>query len=365
MSCLVTAIADDPEHKHARRRGVHPPVQGWRGPSATSRMPANLSTPLHRVIEAFWRTRAEPPFGAGSKSLGDVAVPRGSGLSVRDPLGAATSRAARGKRGFPPGCLCEYWGVEPRVARYSERPEFWDALAHLPDEVWPGYNKHGQTLGYYWPRLGEVFPEWQFVLYDDDDDDETVLAEGHTVPVAWDGTDTGLGPGIDATITGAFDLQAAGGRPMAVSALAAEIPRRHQRRGLARVMLQAMAGLARDAGLGHLIAPVRPTLKERYPITAIDRYARWTRPDGTPFDPWVRVHTQLGARIGPAIPHSLHITGAVGEWESWTGMLFPETGDYVFPAGLSPVHIDRDNDAGEYWEPNIWIIHQVGGRTAH
>ena len=59
--------------------------------------------------------------------------------------------------------------------------------------------------------------------------------------MAWDGTDTGLGPGIDATVTAAFELQAAGGRPTAVSALAAEIPPRHRRRGLAKVMLQAMA----------------------------------------------------------------------------------------------------------------------------
>jgi hypothetical protein len=38
-------------------------------------------------------------------------------------------------------------------------------------------------------------------------------------------------------------------------------------------------------------------------------------------------------------------------------MSFPETGDYVFPAGLATVHIDRERDVGEYWEPNIWIIH--------
>jgi len=25
------------------------------------------------------------------------------------------------------------------------------------------------------------------------------------------------------------------------------------------------------------------------------------------------------------------------------------------------VHIDRDTDTGEYWEPNVWIIHQTGG----
>ena len=122
-----------------------------------------------------------------------------------------------------------------------------------------------------------------------------------------------------------------------------------------------MSRLAADAGLGHLIAPVRPSLKDRYPTIPIERYAHWTRPGGEPFDPWVRVHTRMGARIGPAIPRSLHITGTVAEWESWTGMEFPETGDYVFPAGLAPVHIDRERDSGEYWEPNIWIIHEASG----
>jgi hypothetical protein len=70
-----------------------------------------------------------------------------------------------------------------------------------------------------------------------------------------------------------------------VCALAAEIPPRHQGRGLSPVMLQAMAGLATGAGMAHLIAPVRPNLKERYPTIAIERYAAWTREDGTPFDP--------------------------------------------------------------------------------
>ena len=242
--------------------------------------------------------------------------------------------------------------------RYSERPELWESVDEWSGEIWPEYNTHGETLNHYWGQLYDVFPEWQFVLYDPDD--EIVLAEGQTVPLAWDGTDADLGPGIDATLAAAFELRAAGGTPTAVSALAAKIPPRHQGRRLSPVMLTAMAGLARDAGLNHLIAPVRPSRKDRYPTIPIERYAHWTRSDGTPFDPWIRVHTRLGARIGPVIPHSLHITGTVGQWESWTGMEFPETGDYVFPAGLATVHIDREHDAGEYWEPNVWIIHQTG-----
>jgi GNAT superfamily N-acetyltransferase len=247
--------------------------------------------------------------------------------------------------------------VSAQVVRYSERPELWDAIDGLSDEIWPEYNKHGHVLNHYWGQLYDIFPEWQFVLFDPDD--RTVLAEGNTIPLAWDGTDAGLGPGIDATVAAAFELRAAGGQATAVSALAAKVPPRHQGKGLAKVVLQAMSGLAAQAGLSHLVAPVRPTRKDRYPTIPIERYAHWTRPDGTPFDPWVRVHVQLGARIGPVIPHSLHITGTVAQWESWTELRFPETGDYVFPAGLAPVHIDRDADLGEYWEPNIWIIHRA------
>ena len=247
--------------------------------------------------------------------------------------------------------------MDLRVVRRSERPELWDDIRDLSDEVWPEYNLHGEFINYYWAQLYDVFPEWQFVLYEPAE--QLVLAEGQTIPVAWDGTDADLGPGIDATLAAAFELQAAGGQPTAVSALAAKIPPRHQGRRLSGVLLKAMADLARDAGLDHLIAPVRPSRKDRYPTIPIERYAHWTRPDGEPFDPWVRVHTRMGARIGPVVPHSLHITGSAGEWESWTGMQFPETGDYVFPAGLATVHIDREADTGEYWEPNIWIIHQA------
>lgn len=248
--------------------------------------------------------------------------------------------------------------VSTRIMRYSEHPELWAGwFADGAGEVWPEYNQHGDELNAYWDRLYEVFPEWQFLLYDTDE--RVILAEGHTIPLVWDGDDATLGPGIDAMIADAFASRASGDEPTAVSALAAEIPSRYQGRGLARVMLTAMKRLASEAGRTRLIAPVRPSMKDRYPTIPIERYARWTRDDGAPFDPWIRAHIRLGARIGPVIPRSLHIGGTVAEWESWTGMRFPETGDYVFPGGLTTVRIDRDTGTGEYWEPNVWIIHPV------
>jgi hypothetical protein len=76
-----------------------------------------------------------------------------------------------------------------------------------------------------------------------------------------------------------------------------------------------------------VIAPVRPSLKTRYPLTAMDRFARWSRADGLHLDPWIRTHQRLGATILGAAPNSMIIKGTVADWESWTAMAFPETGN--------------------------------------
>jgi hypothetical protein len=118
-----------------------------------------------------------------------------------------------------------------------------------------------------------------------------------------------------------------------------------------------MLELARRYGLTDLIAPVRPSWKERYPLVPIERYARWRREDGLLFDPWMRVHERLGATILKPEPRSLRISGTIAEWEQWTGMAFPESGEYWFPRGLATLAVERESDRGSYWEPNVWMRH--------
>src|SRR5262249_936811 len=117
------------------------------------------------------------------------------------------------------------------------------------------------------------------------------------------------------------------------------------------------AEIGRDHGLGTLIAPVRPTLKERYPLAPIDSYVTWRREDGTHLDPWLRTHERLGARIVKGAHESSTIPGTVGEWEEWTELAFPESGAYVVSGALVPVEIDRERDEGLYVEPNVWMVH--------
>ncbi len=122
-----------------------------------------------------------------------------------------------------------------------------------------------------------------------------------------------------------------------------------------------MRSAAAAAGLQALIAPVRPTLKENYPLTAIERYATWRRGDGRLFDPWLRVHERLGGEVLGIAERSMTVEGTAGEGESWTEMPFPETGSYVLPGALVPIEIDREADLGRYVEPNVWMRHSPRG----
>jgi hypothetical protein len=245
-----------------------------------------------------------------------------------------------------------------RIVTCAEAPDLWEKAYDEITGVWPKYNEQGDVLGQHWSRLDEDFREFQFILHDDERN--LALAHGHSIPLSWDGTVPGLPAGIDGAIDDAARLFDAGGEPNTLSALAIEIPPEHQGGGHARTMIAAMREIAAKHGFANLIAPLRPTWKERYPLTPIERYATWTREDGLPFDPWIRLHVRLGAEILQPVPQSLRITGTVAEWEEWTETAFPESGTYVFPRCLAPLEIDREADLGSYWEPNVWVRHDVG-----
>jgi hypothetical protein len=236
----------------------------------------------------------------------------------------------------------------------AERPDLWKRGIESAD-VWPEYNLHGDVLNQWWGLLDQELADLQFVLHDDETD--TVVAEGHTAAFAWDGVDATLPDGIDQAVEVAFRDHRAGTPLDTLCALAAESPRDGRRRGLAVEILGAMRTLAERRGLRHLVAPVRPSWKERYPITPIEEYVAWRRGDGQLLDPWMRVHERLGARVSTPLPQSLLITGTVTEWESWTGLPLPADGDFVFPEGLAPLQVDRGADRCTYWEPNVWMVH--------
>jgi hypothetical protein len=240
------------------------------------------------------------------------------------------------------------------VVSAAARPDLAERADEATADTFPEWMKHADVVSRWWSSLYELHPELQFVLYDEETD--AVLGEGNTIHCNWDGTVAGLPGGVDDVLEQAFTRDV---EPNALCALYVQVIAGHQGKGLSRAALRAMGRLAVEHSLTSLIVPARPTWKSRYPLTMMDRYAYWTREDGLPFDPWIRTHVRLGAELLGIARESLRITGTVAEWEEWTEMVFPESGDYVIPRGQVPLRIDREADVGTYVEPDVWLRHPL------
>jgi hypothetical protein len=235
------------------------------------------------------------------------------------------------------------------LVRYADRPDLRERrYAELSGRTFPEYLHHNDAGGRYWDRLYEDHPDYQLALVDDGE----LVAELHSVPTTWDGTEGDLPSGWDEAFIRAFESDRP---PSVLCALAISIKPERQGERLSSRMLDAMRAAAGGGELRELIAPVRPTLKHIYPLIPIERYAGWRRPDGTHFDPWIRLHERIGGTILAPAPHSMVIEAPVAEWEEWLGMALPEDGTYVVPEMLAPLEV-RDG-VGRHVEPNVWLRH--------
>ena len=177
-----------------------------------------------------------------------------------------------------------------KVVRYADRPDLLDIrFDALTAKTFPEYMNHNEP-GRNWGRLYTDFPDFQVGLLDG----EELVAEAHAIPVPWDGTVDGLPSGWDE----GFDAGMAMSEPAtALMAIAISVAPSQQGRRLSSRMIETFTDNARSAGLANgVIAPVRPTWKERYPLIPIEEYMEWRRPDGSHFDPWLRIHERSAGR---------------------------------------------------------------------
>jgi hypothetical protein len=234
---------------------------------------------------------------------------------------------------------------------HAERPDLWEI-----EELWrswPEFMLHDPVSNGRWGALYERFADLQF--WGVDDETGAIVVKANAVPVALD-ADHLPEEGWREALRRAIDDDA---EPSLVSALQILVAEDRRGAGLSGLALEEMRRLVTGLGFEDLVAPVRPSAKARYPITPIESYVRWFRPDGLPFDPWLRVHARAGAELVGVCARSMEVPGTIAQWEEWTGMEFPESGDYVVPGALTPVRIDRESDAGLYVEPNVWMRHRL------
>ena len=236
------------------------------------------------------------------------------------------------------------------IYTFAQKPEFRPHIDQLSDEAWPPFLQHGNI--YHWHLLFDMFPDYQLLLCDSVG---ALIAVGHTVPFIWDGSLSDLPRSMEEIVLRAEKAHRHQQAPNTISALAAMVSPEHRGQGLSGRVIQEMKALARKHSCTALIAPVRPIWKSRYPLTPMERYVEWKRSDGSPLDPWIRVHWRLGAQPLCIAPNTLTVEGTIEDWETWTEMAFPESGLYVIPGGLQPEQMDCEKNMGRYEDPNYWM----------
>ena len=188
----------------------------------------------------------------------------------------------------------------------------------------------------YWDRLYTDFPDFQVALVDGDE----LLAEAHAIPLPWDGTlddlpsgwDEGFVRGMtsDRPHDGAHgDRDQRRAEPAGAAALEPDDPDVHRQRA---------RGRARDG----VIAPVRPTWKERYPLIPIEqlhRVAARRRVPLRPLDPHPRARRRRDPRAGARVDDRSARRRRTGR--SGRACAFPADGEYVFPGGLATLVVER------------------------
>jgi hypothetical protein len=113
--------------------------------------------------------------------------------------------------------------MAPRAFTVAQRPDLEERLGEISDP-WPEFMNHDPVVRRLFPGVYERFPEFQFVLYDQET--EIVLGEGCRIPIRWDGSTKSLAAGVRVLESGFAEPE-----PNTLCALMAVVDPRHQGEG--------------------------------------------------------------------------------------------------------------------------------------
>ena len=209
-------------------------------------------------------------------------------------------------------------------------------------------------------NIMKSFPEYQLLVYDTSQTENSLVGFCRTTPFQWDGTLADLPPGYDDAIrrhlqTSRRPFNALGGQAIVVR-------EDMQGRGLSHFIIKEIILLAMNKSLiEHILIPARPTLKSKHPLVPIEEYITWKTDDGRIYDPWIRTHLAAGGRILTIAHASMVIVAQISQWIEWTGgkQLFEKSGPHIIHGALVPVNFDLDRGIGTYVEPNVCIHHVI------
>lgn len=245
-----------------------------------------------------------------------------------------------------------------KIVSGLEKPELADQVMALMQKTWPKFILNDPLGSQYWIELYLHFPDFQ-LLYMNTQTNE-IYAIANSIPAHLNIEPHQLSDrGWHWCIEKGFDDFHAHRSLNTQFPLAVTVPLKYQAAKLGGFMVRQMKAVGLARKFKYFLAPLRPNQKAHYPLSSFENYVSWRRSDGLPFDAWMRAHWRIGARPIKPCHKSLVIEGSVSDWEDWSGLELPQSGQYIVPGALMPVKINIEDDLGVYEEPNLWMQHPM------
>lgn len=233
--------------------------------------------------------------------------------------------------------------------------DIYDQIIELRKEAVPNFIRLSPDI---FIKLYEIYPDFQICVLDKKTHELVGMAT--SIPICWEKplselSDEGVTWAFNTGISKQIDIKQAN----ILCATGVIVSEKHRNKGISKMLLQRLKDIAASKKFTSLIVPVRPTLKSAYPLIPITEYVTWKDEKGLAFDPWLKIHSALGASILKICPRSNVIKASIKQWEKWTGLSFPGSGKYIIKNALAPLTIDHTNNLGIYIEPSVWMHYPI------
>lgn len=246
--------------------------------------------------------------------------------------------------------------MDYKVLLTKDKKELIEVHNKITRESWPEFMLHDSISNNYWTDLFKVFPDFQFLLTLKNE----IVGAANSIPFYWGKNLKELPEeGWNWVLEKGFLDKAKNRKPNMLSGLQIVIRDKFRGKGISSIIIKEMIKITRNKGFRYLIIPVRPSLKSKYPEISIEEYIGWKRADKLPFDPWIRAHFKLGGKIIKPCHRAMYISGSISDWENWTDRKFSGKDEYLVKGALVPIKINYSKNIGEYFEPNVWIAHEI------
>ncbi len=235
-------------------------------------------------------------------------------------------------------------------------PSIHDWQRQLDDLTWPLFLLQDIKKEGSWAFIYEHFLAYQFAYFDG----EKLVGVGNSLGLFYDGSMEDLpAKGLDWAAKKSKEDIENNVSPNIMIAVQIMLHPQYKNLGLSYLMVNTMKEIGKSQGFSCIALPVRPTLKRQFPFLSMEEYINQKDNGGLPFDPWLRVHTKLGATLIGPCNESMYVSGSIEDWSQWTGLKIDSPGIYAIEGALLSITVDTMNDTISYYEPNVWMVYNL------